>query len=605
MSDDITYFTKSLVTILSFFYILNALAGVQDTERCMDKFSYQPFNHDPCPNISNTVTDDQTLMNQQLEEFWGCLKTIYRPIDEINAKIGIFKQYSLPRKLDIQNTAVEQLVELVFDENNKLLRRGQYLDEQLDTLINLKSIRQKLLYSIGSKVFDAIDARVGFLKHFSNSPRLETLLGLRKFAKRCNEQQESQRRSGRSFAFWTMGIIQDYDLFDTSSMPLVFDYMYPFALEGIIPDHRDDLHLLSSWKNPLRTALHEKETLNSPIMAHNQAISTYRKVRNQRPLLKQNLNNLDPNAVKVLFVDSGFDFLSNPEFAQDIGSGENGRLRSFDYSDLHPSPWAPTLQELDHGTKVLAGFYNLLNTFSPQIRSKHKLNLGLWKVESTKNILSMDKEGNLPEDLGRFSSVSHPFLNGLRQLLDSEITQNFPDILATSLHAFDMSNALTYYLRRPNLILNTPWLWVMAAGNQQEDMANISDEQVGCFADVEASKRPDDRIICVGSAQLINNKIQIAPYSNYGDFVDVYTLESFDPKCDWGTSCSQVGITYAATLLKEKFPQLLAANIKSIILEASDEIQTTANTGATFKFFNPKTMMPKAFTIAKSMVGRI
>lgn len=345
--------------------------------------------------------------------------------------------------------------------------------------------------------------------------------------------------------------------------------LHPYALLALIPragEENTPLH--GKGQNPffvIREFQGELGDFSGKLSEKNSVLESnferYKKYRDQDQKQSLSLENQKPfseDAVKIAFIDTGIDYLQYPELAPFLSKG------SMDYADFDESPYLSGISLLDHGTATTASLLTVLSQKAPELLKNRGIELAMWKLSSIRSLLS----GVLDHDLWRWNP--RHTIGFFDLLLDQKKRLQVPTFIPkiVSFSASFQSRDFLVNSGQQNLLKNIPWLWVMAAGNEN---INIDQAKTACFQDIPEAYRGQDRVLCVGALVKRQGMPKIASYSNYGNAVTVYAYESYEKLCPSGTSCATPAVSAAATLIASKFPALTAVEIKQVIVDAAEE----------------------------------
>ena len=152
------------------------------------------------------------------------------------------------------------------------------------------------------------------------------------------------------------------------------------------------------------------------------------------------------------------------------------------------NPWAPSLMDLSHGSGTMATALTVLSHHVPEVLTEKKLSVAMWKIGSVRSFLT-----GYPYQMGHlWTGRGVPVAQGIVSQVDGNMKK--PDVVSVSLSF--RSEVILQAMARPKLLMKTPWLWVMAAGNGSH---SLDKHQDACFTDVPSDRRPNERILCVGA----------------------------------------------------------------------------------------------------------
>ena len=265
--------------------------------------------------------------------------------------------------------------------------------------------------------------------------------------------------------------------------------------------------------------------------------------------------NLNLSPVIIGIVDTGFDS-KHPEFAE-VNFGNTPLDAKTDSGELIDS------QLESHGTNI-AGIIgaNNISAISPINYIPPHMNGILSGVKNLNYTLEIRKRNKLIDKFTAFSAAKK-----IIETVDSGST-----IVSLSFAGFNIIGTVVFnsiFLVYPNT------LFVVAAGNSNWPVAFFTPANLGAV----------HNIITVGATTLNDQR---DPDSNYGDAVSISAPGEFvfsptffqeplgaDDYEDFsGTSASAPMVTGVAGLIKAIKPELTSAQIKQILIETADPIQT-------------------------------
>jgi hypothetical protein len=443
------------------------------------------------------------------------------------------------------------------------LMRDTFSDEDLTELMMLYAQRQTYLAELTKILTDSASMKPNLMTHYNDLDRYRLLAALGQYA-------DSDDHLARAMAITSAirGRIRVLAQGQLQVFPNAL--LKPYSILAVIArEGNDDKPLVPRQDNPFMIAAAQLQELQGDPAQVDILLQNYKMVRDvaaRTSIPDHPLPHAD--AVHVALLDSGIDYLRHRALGTFLGSGRAGELKSFGYGDNASDPWIPNVGILGHGTGTLSTVLTIMAQQSPDLLRDRKVDMAMWSVRSLEQIL-----GGAPYNGPTFASRPLAVIDALvdqgEAANDSSVTHAIPDIVSISLgfRAYQMLRALG----KGELLKSAPWLWVMAAGNSQTD---VSRQRFTCLADAPANVRPVDQLLCVGALKKTEGEeLQIASYSNFGDAVDVYAIESYDRLCPNGTSCSTPAVTGTAAVLKGRFPDLTPQQLKQVIT-ATAQTQT-------------------------------
>lgn len=552
----------------------------------------------------------------ELSGWLSCLSDQYRLADTLARAFDYFRRY----RLDGSSKPFSAMSERELDQylaahgdpaTDSDPKRSAFSDPELVELQALAQRHKDALARAADAVTAAFRARPGFLDALAaSSLDHDRLLGLL-----AGGDFEGPGASAFVERFWDACYKDDLLVPTRADLTYVpADLLRLFGLEALLA-RRDALSMDLSRDLPRIRNAQERYQLNPVInvlyaqgdqqgepaeMARYRGIYARYRDRYQEPIPAHAAR--DPRPVRVTFMDTGVDYLRYARLiAPYLGNGP-GELQSFDYADDVQSPYAPAVLELRHGTGTLATLLTLISHEASDILEQGKLEVSEWKVVSTRNLLA-GIWGRTVSWENREDRVPRALIGNIQQA--GEPGSVSPDIVSISMVLYLVDYFRSVGMNR--ILLQAPWLWVMAAGNDGMNVKRDPATTHGCFTDFPATDRDDTRILCVGALIRGRNgdSDRIAGYSNYGSRVDVYAYSTYDRECPNGTSCATPAITAAAAILKARFPRLTPAQIKNVIVGSAvtKTLEVDPRTlppgiapGAwrTVRVFDPPTMMDRA-----------
>ncbi len=351
------------------------------------------------------------------------------------------------------------------------------------------------------------------------------------------------------------------------SLPV--EAIYTYGLASQIPKAGWDIHqpiYQRDEENPFKAAAYPYYHLNGDATAVARSKIIYRTVKNSEVTAKLAKRAIPAkNPVRLVFIDSGVDLIkyAHVGLTTFMSFNEKNRVASYDHQDLDDNVHIPDIGILGHGTSVMGTALHLLGRIDPKILKDRKLDIGMWKIFTSNIFLGYEFSYKSNQ-----TWKAHPFsvVDSLIQNIQPSSKRPQPDIVSVSM-VFSVYPALAFN-KKENLINASPWLWVMASGNNG---LQVKTYQNSCFHDFPAKLRPKNRILCVGAIIPGFGEDMIAAYSNYGPGVDLYTYQSFVPSCPNGTSCATPAISAMAVTLKHLFPKITPEQIKKSLIAAAEQ----------------------------------
>ena len=561
-----------------------------------------------------------------------------RPLSELSdqeLQLFLMTQYKKPEAIVANDPATEPLLKL---------QRRQFTDADLKELLELVKRRDHALMVAEKKISNWFSSSTqNSLNSLKNAVKMATKSwdryeGIERLVSEAVNSESGQiERSGvAAFKSLTPLLLSNAEitqqfkaaglltasgvLNDRAQEALPIFNLHPYALLALIPragDENTALH--GNGQNPffvIRDFQGELGDFSGKLTESNSVIEStfekYKKYRDQDLKKSLSLSLQKPfarDSVKIAFIDTGIDYLAFPELAPFLSQG------SVDYADLDDSPYLPGIALLDHGTATTASLLTVLSQKAPEILQNRGIELAMWKLSSLRSLLS----GALENDLWRWNP--RHTIGFFDLLLDQQRKILGGGSFLPKIVSFSASFQSRDFLGRSgqqSLLKKTPWLWVMAAGNEG---VNIDQAKTACFQDIPEPFRGQDHILCVGALVKRQGTAKVAAYSNFGDAVSVYAYESYERLCPSGTSCATPAISAAATLIASKFPSLSPAEIKQVILDAAEEKTLEVDLDAraianlvrmgqaipsrSVKVFDPLTRMDEALRLASLKVQSV
>ncbi|MGE0616934.1 MAG: S8/S53 family peptidase [Bacteriovoracia bacterium] len=473
------------------------------------------------------------------------------------------KEYDALTPADLFISSAKQSVASPIGEGIRV--RGGFSDADFSDWIALAHRRRDALVLAEKQIFAAMEKHSDFFARMAAGDiRFKILQVLRETAGDVEGRQTAQ---GLTALLQGSGAATP-DLGDQSTYP--FSLLHPYAIESAVPTEHGALPMFATVANPFGGPMRERMGATAVGDALTDAnVAVYRAfVKLDNPKLP------DPGApaahpVRVAYIDSGIDFVSQPELGLFMNKQDQGGLRSYDYTDDDANPWMPLVGSLGHGTGTSATLLTLMAKLDPQALLDDRLDLAMWKVASLQTLMGGAPYTNFGAWTARIAPVVDAIIHQMNLVETHQAAA--PDVVSISM-AF-RAHHVAKALGREDWVSRAPWLWVMAAGNSG---AEVERDRASCLTDVPADQRPADRLLCVGAlaradAADAQGETFITHYSNHGQYVDVYAYESYDKLCPNGTSCATPAITAAAALLKSRRPELTPAQIRETIVRAAVE----------------------------------
>ncbi len=484
------------------------------------------------------------------------------------------------------------------------LARARYEDSELDELHALSVQRQKALKEASARVVDYLKQNRATLEAFAHLDRVKALL-------RALDVTEPDR-------LWFETVAGMPEVQKNFSLPTPYTIADISAHTGyllwgaLLPATPDEIFTPIDFqkRHPLFSLVEEyldRFVLGNTVFAS--AVADYKKARDSdNPELPVHPAAAS-DAVRVAFMDSGVDFQTFPELGMFMGQGKSGEISSIDATDHDSNAWLPGDSGglFGHGTGTMASLLTLVGSLSKETLEQRKVDVAMWKVQSLRQILAGQQNSGNHEGRGTWRGVFAGTWDAMVSAMDAPVK---PRIVSLSMSF--MMQPLLRSIKDDQFFQNTPWLWVMSAGNS--GLSLDSNKLPSCMLDVPAQNRPLSRILCVGAlrraSQSLSGFDEVASYSNYGSPVDIYAYESYDKRCVGGTSCSTPAISAAATLILAKYPALTEEQVRQVLLESAvtkklmkRELNSTGGIEIQVRVFDPETMMDQAYAKAAKILG--
>jgi hypothetical protein len=571
---------------------------------------------DPCPDVPQLLvhpTDE--AMDQLLVDFGGCLRQLGEPVVMSLGAIEYFKTYVVgPNEKSLSSMDFNELKTFLyanFLEPSELFGTGSsimekyrnsYSNDELDELARLVELRNQAFATLEAKVFLAASLRKELIDKYSYLTRYKVLRIL---------METANDSVGMDTAKKLMEALRGNMSVPKKLTDFPVELLHPFVVFFVIPSQGfEKTDLDPNFANPFMVSLVLLGELSGSVERARSIMSVYAEVRDRdNPALPEHPAPAQ-DAARVAFIDTGIDFLQYPDLTLFAGNGNFGQLSQGDYGDGDSNPWVPAFGLLGHGTGTMASLLTIMAHHAPETLSARQLDIAMWKVSSARSILT----GPPYDDLARFDTRSSVgFVDAIFKRIQGDEVK--PKIVSIS--AIFPTEKYLDRSSNPNMLKSAPWLWVMAAGNESQ---NVRDTKIACLEDVPLDRRPSERVLCVGALEKGIVFDRIAAYSNYGDRVDVYTYESYYGLCPNGTSCATPAVSAAAAIIAAKYPLLTPEQIKEVIVSAAEVRTLPVATSEqslmqavldgfyrdqmTVKVFDPITMLPKALENAVTIAQR-
>ena len=610
-------------------------AGYVDLATFSGPLAFLAVGTTPClaenPEVDPAAANLETRAQASIQKLMTCMARLGDRQALIERTIRHFMNfddahgspYSL-RTMEELSTALTESdpdpSEVFADASKKALFREvrvKFTDSDLTELRALLVRRASEVAFLAREVLSIVHYRPLLFKHFVSHSRIAALIALEQVT---NDSTVTPLKTANALrdALTPFGFKFIPDLTRYTSFSILTPWIYVYLLPEVMNGDFMDLVVKDNRDQPFKVLASHQNDLLGPQSFIDATFDTFKKFRNQDNPKSSILSEsppaslvFNPITVKVAFLDTGIDYIQYPQLGMFLGNGKGGHLGQIDFSDLDNNPWAPYFGSLNHGSGTMGTFLTLMSQLSPDLLSLRQVELASWKVFSLRSFLAGAPYTNLSHTDAR---ISFTIPQAIVNRVDTLKVNPHPDIVSMSLAGEVIEKFMK--MDRIDILKSATWLWVMAAGNEGE---NIEVQKNSCFSDVPEEDRLDKNILCVGAIVRTSEEDRIAVYSNYGDRVDLYAYETYDERCPNGTSCSTPAITTAAAILKGKYPALTPALIKSALLAASQErtmpvdgllrlrADGTAEDRQTRKirFFDPLTMMPRALAEAKKLADTL
>ncbi len=567
--------------------------------------SSSPQGADPCPGVANpapTMTEVERLA--AAKDLGACFRTLTESARMSMGAISFFEAYQpLPSAPLSWMSAAElaQTLRTDFQDPSSLYAtsspllariRNRYSDEDLQELTRLIARRQDAFQELAARVYSAMENRPALI---------QSMLGVNRWA--ALQAMKDHREDPTGLAQATAVQLALGSAIPSprrlANYPVIL--FQPYALMALIPGPGREVQPLDpDQENPFRVVLPLLSQLGGSAQRIQGILTTYRELREKDNAPMPEHPPASSDAVRVAFFDTGIDFQQYSELGLFAGQGMAGAISQGDYADLDSNPWSPALGALAHGSGTLGTLLTLISQQAPELLRDRRIEVAMWKTFSLRSILAGPPYSDLSSVDPRNPTA---FSDGLIARIDGEGVK--PKIVSVSLGG--ETETFIQKAHKSDVLLRAPWLWVMAAGNEGQD---VHARHTSCFDDIGAERRLDARILCVGALKRMDGPTaspRIAEYSNFGNRVDLYAFETYDERCPNGTSCSTPAISAAAAILAAKYPESTVEQIKIILVESS-EIQTlevdsrnpsVPRVSREVRVFDPVTMMPVALARAE------
>lgn len=545
-----------------------------------------PAPADACPGIPVNPTGDQRYA--AIQDLYQCFRGIVQPARAWDHAAELFRSNQVGEQLFSPLSFADLLVRIVGFTPSP---RREFLPAELDELTSIYRKRREAYALAEAKVFEALRKHEAWLGNVA-LPGIKALLALAKNAGAIDRQINEVAA--------VLGTVIPTEW--RKAVPL--SYLTPYGFSYLLPKPGDELsRLVPPENNPFDNLLVHGAMLETVSTQERQTRGIYETIRGLDVAEVDGATlpgrvNARPDAVRVAFLDTGIDYKRQPALGRYLALGDQP-FTSQDYSDGDLNPWEPlgVTQSLGHGSGTSASFLTVLSDLNDSLLQGGKLSLAMWKISTTRAVLAGPFQAYGPlwenRDDRMFKAIEEQFSKPVQ-----------PQVVSASL---GFPSWEYFKVAKPDVLLTTQALLVMAAGNSGTKVEE-GGRYSSCFTDFPADKRPAERILCVGALKrgVIQADTTVAGYSNYGDRVDVYTLESFyNDLCPNGTSCATPVMSAVAASVFERYPTLSAESVRRAILAASVEkefrVEGKRETRKV-RYFNPylhfSAMMEKAGEIA-------
>lgn len=530
-------------------------------------------NVDPCPEVPHPAADASAeKWRSALNQLASCMNSGMASTDLVRSALIhtlVFSRSLLEKPLSqmtderladflrtdfvIPDQLVGRLDHLA-PSRRKL--RNLYEDRELDEYARLTRRLVARLTAVEDLVYAAVGAHRDVIEYFAPaSNRYGLMLLLHELKTNHATGDESLRRVAQFIESQGMKVPEDLTIYPPSML-------HPRIVLAVMPDANRELKALQEpAENPFDIMFNAMAQLAGPDAIVAKQVARYTSLRLvDNPKLPPR-QAPDPKAARVAVLDTGVDFIKYPDLAEFLSdSSIPGTMGSYDYQDNDRNPWLPALDpESSHGTGVIASILTVISHYAPSVLPARKVDIAVWKTGTIRSQLSYPYLGRTAWE----SRVAIPEAL-IHQATDPSVVIK-PQIVSIS--AIFGFNAYLLNSGHPDAVLNAPWLWVMAAGNEGAEIAKQSIPP--CLGDVPIHLRREENILCVGALKRGIVHDSIPAYSNFGARVDLYTYESHSELCASGTSCSTPAITGVAAAVQAKYPEFTPDVIKRVLVEAS------------------------------------
>ena len=573
-------------------------------------------NPDPCPEVgAPAASASLEVRKAELVKFGACVR---RLLNRGFLLMQAFDSYKIfvpapgtQSYAEMSDAELEELMKtsigrhpLAFLGSSDpilLQLRTSYSMPEQDELRRMAGARRAAFNAGESAIYRVMERRLALLESFKEINRYAALLAM--FKNRADVAGTETLSA--------LAQVKGLEAFAPSSVSeFPADLLHPYAFLAIAPDENHEEDALSAGEDPFARANSMRYELDGAASRVENTMLGYMIFSLlDNPTMPEHAVPA-AEAARVAVIDSGADWTQYPDLGLFLGRGVEGEMPSKDFSDRDSNPWIPAFGMLEHGSGVMATVLTIAAHYAPELLTQRKIDVGMWKESSVRSLLAGEP----------FRELHHFDLAGMFSLfagIDERIqaarqgTGVSPDVVSMSLGFPTWSLIEKTGLR--DMLLQAPWLWVMAAGNGG---VNVSEEKRSCFDDVPAELRKDDHILCVGALEQGIVQDRIRGYSNFGARVDVYAYESYIRHCPNGTSCSTPAVTGAAAVLKASFPALTPALLKQAIVEAAEERELPVENETAeraqhtsyvpelrrVRVFDPETMLGRAMKVAQRLV---
>lgn len=565
-----------------------------------------PATASPCDKLPNpAITAAQTELDAAMTQFGSCLRDLGKDTSTALQALEWFKIYNLPNGQRPLSTLTDDELKAFnkahvgdFTEENPaivIMLRSQLSDSDLDEVQALVARYKAALLAAEKNIFTVLDSRSALVSLYAEKlDRYKVLQTIRQLSDKDTTGEATAKAISDIISAENGAVPQDLANFPSN-------LLNPYAISSVIPDEGMELKPLTlSAENPFQSVLVPLGNLAGDPASDDKTRMVYKLLRDRdNPEFishpsAESAAKAPEDVVHVAFIDSGIDWVTNPDLGLFLSNNRADEVSNGDFADGDLNPYVPSVSEWGHGSGTSATLLTIMSHYAPETLKSRSLDLAMWKVFGIREILS----GGAGKEVSWSNRPSVP--NAIVSNIES--TGVKPKIVSVS-----MSFTLSNYLKRKKkeaVLKSAPWLWVMSAGNDAADLDTTAagagetteNGQIllpACFSDIAPENRVDSRILCVGAAisGIVNDKI--AAYSNYGKRVDVYAYQSYIDICPNGTSCATPSVAGAAAAIAAKYPKLTPEQIKEVIVAAAEERTLAIGTEDEFehklKLPNPKT----------------